>query len=149
VNPDALKIIKQELLVPYEQRFLGPKRKIYCYVNKKGVSQVFDFLNEIDDKALAGYVVSFTKMCSGHTMRRNVFKSIEGEHKLEEFKHISSQTRIVCMSDGGGLCILLRGIKGKKEDKLDKGELIRAKAMRDEYISRRDDILARYAGGKK
>ena len=143
--------IIKELLEPFAKRFLGPKRWIYCYKKQDGGVPARTFLEQLEDKVFARYARSFLMVVDGmqHKLRGVNWHKLAGYPKLYEFKDISSQTRLIHTTDDGGLFILLYGLFGKNEDKIEKGHLLRAQSLCDEYLGRRAKIEKRPKGRRK
>lgn len=150
VRSPLIERVIAELLEPLDPAFLGPNRYVYCYRPEEGGCPAREFLDSALDKiAKAAYAKSFEFHVNGMQLRgeKHHVWTEKGCDGLADYKHIGSKTRIISMTDADGLIILLCGVTGKKENKIDEVHVNYAKRLRDEYRQRRAAIDQRLRTG--
>lgn len=136
-------IIEELLKAVDEQKYIGPKARIYFYRETKDNCPAEAFLNRLQKASRASYGVAFTRHCNGERVRGEQHRIWEGYDSLWEYKHNPSQTRLIHTMDKGNVYVLLFGFDGKKEDRVDQIHVNRAIRMQEEYKRRRDAIETR------
>jgi hypothetical protein len=129
---------------PLDPRFQGPAKRILCYKTADGRVPAREFLESLPNEAQASYAKSFEKHCQGHQLRGEKHRVwTERECRgLAEYKDIQSKSRIIHVFDRCNTVILLFGFEGKKENRVAREHVERAKRLRDEYRQRLDTAMA-------
>ena len=138
---------------------VGPRRNIVAFVRRDGGAPANEFLATLDEVGFARYARNFLMLTQHGRLDGKAFHPLDEKKSrlarhLSEFKDNGTKTRILCFNDGDlGALVLTHGFQ-KKENQLDPGEMKRAHAIRDEYFSRRDELVAAFTvnppkGGRK
>lgn len=102
-----------------DERFLGPKARIYCYRETETVTPAKEFLEgKLPKNAQSAYATSFMRHCQGEFIRGEKHHVWEGYEGLWEYKHNDSQTRIMHTMEKGNIYVLLFGFGGKRKTRL-------------------------------
>jgi len=157
-DPTILKAIITELLHPIDVQ--GDRRFIYSYRREDGRDEVRGFLERLkrdESGRYARYMASFRFFALGRA-RGDVWHMLDAKKKprgvkgdvgeLGEFKNLGHQSRIFhCNEDA--LCILLTTFESKKENDLPAEAINPALTARDDYVRRRNLIIARLLPGSR
>jgi len=140
------------LLEPVDKRrFMGPRHSVYYYRPEQGSNAAKDLLDNGGTALKSGYAATLTKHCNGDRLPRDKYhdwKQWKDCDSLADYKHRQSKTRIVLMTDEGGLIILLHAFK-KTEDEAKTYEVKEAQRLRDEYRYRKSQVIAAITGGDR
>lgn len=157
-DPDILKAIVAELLHPIDVQ--GDRRFIYSYRRQDGRDEVREFLERLKREQPgrhARYLVAFRMFALGRA-RGDVWHMLDPDKKpkgvsgavgeIGEFKNIGHQSRIFHCNEEK-LCVLLTTFESKKENDLPAEAINPALTARDDYLRRRDVIIARILRGNR
>ncbi len=134
----------EKLVVPLDaSEFMGPKGRIFCYIDLKGECPSRDFLDQLRSSASKSYAVSFRLHCQGHQLRGEKHHVWQDCEQLGEYKHNQSKTRIMHTFELNNTHVLLFGFGSKTENDVDSEHVSRAVRLQKEYRQRRNEIDTR------
>ena len=116
---------------PFYEGTYGKVRFAQMSDGSKPASEFWDTMTGRERGKLSSLFAQATNSPQLQLRNRTKFKSVEGRPSLNEFKVNSEKMRMFCFRMGDSI-YLVHGIRGKKEDKIDPGEVDRAeRLMRD------------------
>jgi hypothetical protein len=157
-DPDILKALVAELLSPIDVQ--GDRRFVYSYRRADGTDEAREFLERLrreEPGRYTKYMTGFRFFGMGRA-RGDVWHMLDADTKpkgvngdisgIGEFKNIGHKSRILHCNEEA-LCILLTKFEGKNEDELPAEAINPALAARDDYMLRREQIIARFRRSRK